>query len=326
MAAHIGILPLDIFQAISTSLENQDQSELSKLSFSRLPHPRTGLPSLFLLNASHSKASNIFEVQAVDHPEPRSWFTNEEVESDGKLLIITPIDPVFLILPILQSIEAHDSSNIFRPADDIFDEISAQFEAVKEQESPASPDPSHIPSRADILQLISMPCIMGAMRSVCEFKEITSEIMVYRFSPTKAIKYLKDKVAHLSSPEITGISRTLIRGLAMDGLMEDGKEDLLALGRTRAACDTLAQYIPSDTYKMLLASFDFSQLDAYHERENAQAVVLPAVVPQKTRGKEANTVGETKKRKGVKLSQGVEKLKKVNTDGMAKLSSFFKKV
>lgn len=32
-----------------------------------------------------------------------------------------------------------------------------------------------------------------------------------------------------------------------------------------------------------------------------------------------------KKRKATKASTGVEKLKKVNTDGMAKMSSFFKK-
>lgn len=36
--------------------------------------------------------------------------------------------------------------------------------------------------------------------------------------------------------------------------------------------------------------------------------------------------GEEKKRKGAKESQGVEKLKKANVNGMAKLSSFFKKV
>jgi ribonuclease H2 subunit B len=41
---------------------------------------------------------------------------------------------------------------------------------------------------------------------------------------------------------------------------------------------------------------------------------------------EAKTVADSKKRKGLaKVSQGVERLKKVNTVGMAKLSSFFQK-
>lgn len=51
-----------------------------------------------------------------------------------------------------------------------------------------------------------------------------------------------------------------------------------------------------------------------------------AVAPTKTQAKEDNkTKGTEKKRKGVKGSQGVEKLKKVDTTGMAKLSSFFNK-
>jgi ribonuclease H2 subunit B len=51
--------------------------------------------------------------------------------------------------------------------------------------------------------------------------------------------------------------------------------------------------------------------------------VVPAT---KTQAKVDNkTKGIEKKRKGTKSSQAVEKLKKVNTTGMAKLSSFFNK-
>jgi ribonuclease H2 subunit B len=43
----------------------------------------------------------------------------------------------------------------------------------------------------------------------------------------KVVEYLRVKVARLATPEVFEVSRTLIRGLAKDGLMEDGKEDLL---------------------------------------------------------------------------------------------------
>jgi len=43
----------------------------------------------------------------------------------------------------------------------------------------------------------------------------------------KLVEYLRVKVARLATPEVFEVSRTLIRGLAKDGLMEDGKEDLL---------------------------------------------------------------------------------------------------
>jgi ribonuclease H2 subunit B len=57
--------------------------------------------------------------------------------------------------------------------------------------------------------------------------EITDEIVVYRLSPTKTLDYLRTKVSRLSTPHAMEISRTLVRGLAKDGLMEDGKDDLL---------------------------------------------------------------------------------------------------
>ena len=43
------------------------------------------------------------------------------------------------------------------------------------------------------------------------------------------------------------------------------------------------------------------------------------------KGNKKTVATDTKKRKQPKNSQGTEKLKKVNTNGMAKLSSFFKK-
>jgi ribonuclease H2 subunit B len=50
---------------------------------------------------------------------------------------------------------------------------------------------------------------------------------VYRFSPQKVVEYLRVKVERLSTPKTIEASRTLVRNLAKDGLMEDGKENLL---------------------------------------------------------------------------------------------------
>jgi ribonuclease H2 subunit B len=97
--------------------------------------------------------------------------------------------------------------------------------------------------------------------------------VVYRYSPTKVLEYLRIKVARLARPEVFERSRTLIRGLAKDGLMEDGKEDLLegtvsdfgklvnlaqpiTAGRIRAACDLLGHYLPTDTLRALVASYE----------------------------------------------------------------------
>lgn len=114
----------------------------------------------------------------------------------------------------------------------------------------------------------------------------------------------------------------MTRNLARDGLMEDGKEELLKLGRIRAACDLVSQYLPRDVHTTLKASYDFSALDAHLKSLQPSEV---SIGQDASKEKDSMPAKEaTKKRKG-KGSQGVEKLKKANTEGMAKLSTFFKK-
>ena len=57
--------------------------------------------------------------------------------------------------------------------------------------------------------------------------DISDDIVVYRFSPGKVNEYLRKKVAHLETCPGVIESRTIVRELAKDGLMEDGREDLL---------------------------------------------------------------------------------------------------
>ena len=70
----------------------------------------------------------------------------------------------------------------------------------------------------------------------------------------------------------------------------------------------------------------FRRLNEYLDTNKEEALKVAAVAPAKTQAKEdSKAKGTEKKRKGAKSSQGVEKLKKVDTTGMAKLSSFFDK-
>lgn len=74
-------------------------------------------------------------------------------------------------------------------------------------------------------------------------------------------------------------------------------------------------------------NLSFEDLDAYFKTIENEAASLAVDTKTKAKGRQSNKLanGEEKKRKGTKTSQGVEKLKKVNVNGMAKLSSFFKK-
>jgi ribonuclease H2 subunit B len=57
--------------------------------------------------------------------------------------------------------------------------------------------------------------------------DITPDLTVYRYSEDKVMEYLQAKVSRLSKHAVAEKSRSIIRGLAKDGLMDDGKEDLL---------------------------------------------------------------------------------------------------
>ncbi|KAI0374034.1 hypothetical protein BV20DRAFT_1033454 [Pilatotrama ljubarskyi] len=291
------------------------------MRFLRLPHPRTGIPSLFVTHES-SQASSILEVQSVTPPNRRSWFMQDEVEEDGKLLVMTPVDPAFILIRLLQaSLSVDGAVGNFRPADDIIEEA-----ADKATTSPAAEGAGSV-CASDILHLSSLRCIHSAMRRVCEYKDITPEITVFRYSPERVHNYLRAKVSRLTVENICELSRTLVRNLAKDGLLEDGREALLSSARVRVACDLVSQYLPRDAYERLLSSYDFTSLDAHMKALKEESMALAAVNMNAVEAKESKSQKETttEKKRKAKGSHGVEQLKKVNTRGMAKLSSFFQK-
>ncbi|KAF8639501.1 hypothetical protein AX17_001406 [Amanita inopinata Kibby_2008] len=235
---------------------------------------------------------------------------------------MTPIDPFFLLLPIFQATNSLEGlENHFRPADDIFEDAAREFE----KSSQTSHEDSVPVSLKDVLHFASFQCTKNALQFVCDTKEVTSELVVYRYSTSKVLEYLRKKVSRLACPHVIDESRTLLRNLAKEGLMDDGNESLLEAGRTRAACELLSQYLPVQVRGALVASYDFSALSSHISRLQLEIVTVTDTRPMKrslTNGQ--NKPAEDKKRKG-KVSHGVEKLKKANVNGMAKISTFFKK-
>ncbi|KAJ3923958.1 ribonuclease H2, subunit B [Lentinula edodes] len=310
MTIQISVLPDDI---IHTILDGTTVQRVNNGSFIRLPHPRTGLPTLFLPYQT-ALSSTISELQAVEPINARSWFIENEVISDGKLLLITSVDPAFLLVPILRSFSPKNGSlGQFRTADDIFEEAASKLEQS------SSKDSIETISAKDVATFASMNCCKDALTRICDSQELPPDIMVYRFSPTKYVEYLKLKVLKLLEANVIEGSRTLVRSLAKDGLMEDGNEKLLEV----------AQYLPPDLCTMHLASYDFSELNAYleklEEEKRLKAREASSSKNRKKAIKKEDSKEKIDKRKAPKASQGVEKLKKTNINGMAKLSTFFAK-
>ncbi|KAH0827552.1 hypothetical protein J3R83DRAFT_4273 [Lanmaoa asiatica] len=263
MDAHFAVLPLDVIDTVVSRLHD---STARLPRFLRLPHPRTGIASLFLAHEpvpdedepDRSQVSKILEVQAVEPPNARSWFIGEEVISDGKLLVMTPVDPLFLLIPLLRAIKQPDAAN-FRPADDIFEDAARHIAEVSMVD--ATQDTSVSVGVEDIMKFAALECTKKAMKRLCDVKgkpdEITTDITVFRYSSEKLIQELRKKAVTLSTTRITELSRCLVRSLAKDALMEDKNEDLLELGRTKLACELLGQYLPHDIQRELLTSYEY---------------------------------------------------------------------
>lgn len=87
------------------------------------------------------------------------------------------------------------------------------------------------------------------------------------------VDYLRKKVARLVAANEFRESLTVVRQLAKDGLMDDGKEDLLEgesclgfpmyladaflAGRLKAACDLVAHHLPQDVKTELMSSYEY---------------------------------------------------------------------
>ena len=65
-----------------------------------LPPPRGGPPRSYLL-----AGGRLLELTRVGSPAsaPSSWFLDQHVKSDGSALVATEVDPVFLLLPLLEA-------------------------------------------------------------------------------------------------------------------------------------------------------------------------------------------------------------------------------
>ncbi|CAK5281794.1 unnamed protein product [Mycena citricolor] len=283
-----------------------------------------GLPCLFLPSSTSAEGTNqtILELQAVSPPNERSWFIGQDVVADGKLLLLTPIDPAFLLIPILRAVyppTAKGDKGLFRPMDEIFDDAA---DNLAETTQVSADKDTHI-SKDDVQALTSLPCCHSAMKRVCDFQDATEDLAVYRFSTEKLVSYLRCKVDRLATAEMTEVSRTIIRSLAKDGLMETGREELLRVGRIKAACDLISQYTPPDILELLKASYDFAALDSYFKTMEDENIALLAN-DKPVKAKKTAAAPTDKKRK-TGASTGVEKLKKAKTTGMPKLSNFFTK-
>ncbi|EJU04090.1 hypothetical protein DACRYDRAFT_114503 [Dacryopinax primogenitus] len=323
MSAHPAVIPKELLSYV----EAQNTSRCL-----RLPHPRTGLPALFLPFSRPASAdgktgaNGILELQSISPDAKRSWFmTPGELVSDGKLLVLAPIDPIFLLIPLLQLLPEGTNAR-YLPHQDLVDEIANVFI----NSPPTTEDASVITpviDAADISAMGEVGCVCEALRRICDVKEPAPELEVFKFAPPKAMDMLRAKVSAMSSASTFATFPSLQRSLAKDGLavgIDNAGTDelLLSQARTKASCELLSQYLSPTWREKLLESYDFTRLEAHLKAIAGEAQAAITRAGDEPKLKDATNATNKKPNKG---SFGVEKPKKANVAGMAKLSTFFTK-
>ncbi|KAG8733941.1 hypothetical protein FRC10_012057 [Ceratobasidium sp. 414] len=209
----------------------------------------------------------------------------------------------------------------FKPTDDLIEEFVAQY------------------PQNDISGFFRMDCVRHALRQLCDTKDIPPDMTVQRPSNERILAFLKRRVERVSaaqepdSPGFQTLHRQHLRlGLSLDELGPltcPNAQSVRAGARIKVACEVLGAWVEEGLMDEVLKTYDISAYTAHVETRAAQAraelvaATARAEVAEvgKAKGKNA---GEKRKATG-QGARGADKLKKVNTKGMAALTTFFGK-
>jgi len=270
-------------------------------------------------------------------PAPSSWFIDESVKSDGSMLVTTPVDPVFILLDILSTGRSAEQMGKFSP-----------FSQIIEQVIPAFPHYRYL------LGLFNA----SLMETLCEVNsDYGPDMLLVRLDEKKVASWLEKKVKAIVGalkgiPEFADEARGCsvapelqsIVGSQTSAKKELGVQDLDEDALKRSAMQFLVEYLPR-TWQEKLAAANGTTLKAIVEDENhankengkkrktweekhgygnqndkLHRMLLGQDINQNN-GAAAKAKPEVKSA----ASQGVKRLKKVNTKGMRKMSAFFKR-
>ncbi|XP_063069975.1 ribonuclease H2 subunit B [Engraulis encrasicolus] len=262
-------------------------------TFVKLKNPATGVSSLYLFSSGDSA---VFEVKAFTE-DYRSWFIGQTVQRDGRLLYITPMEPLYLLLPYLQKAGAEGK---FQPVDQV----------VMDEEFPAC------------TRLLSCTRSLASLRHVADEKEVGS-LKFHRYSQEKTLDWLKKKVertvAALRKSSVCvggGVKSSTFIRVKQEEQASD--EDYL-----RYAHGLVSEYVSEDLSKDLLKHLQLPELSSPKQEPPAKKRKLSDnPVDAKDDYTKFNSSDFTRK-PPKKLTAAQKSLAKVDKTGMKSMASFF---
>ncbi|XP_062862202.1 ribonuclease H2 subunit B [Trichomycterus rosablanca] len=262
-------------------------------TFVRLKNPTTGAASQYLFSSD----ARVYEVKAFTQ-DLHSWFIDQTVQKDGRLLFVTPVDPLFLLLPYLQN-AAMDGK--FKPLQQM----------VMDEEYPGC------------IALLKCMQALDTLHHVADKKEVGSQEF-HRYNKEKSMEWLKKKVLNtvsgLKKSDICvggGVKSTTYVRVKQETDVTD--EDYLCY-----AYGLISEYISEELSKHLYKHLQLPELSIQKELEPPSKKRKLSDKPVEagedyTKFNSADFILKPPK----KMTAAQKTLAKVDKTGMKSMSAFF---
>ncbi|ORZ00259.1 ribonuclease H2, subunit B [Syncephalastrum racemosum] len=269
-----------------------DLREVQKLN---LPCPRTGDLTTCLYDDSSKR---LYDLQTVKGPGRKCcWLINDAFIQDGTIHYITPMDPLYIALPILERgrNSSNESEGRFRMLDDLLSNENEQA--------------------SDIGRLEKVDQFVAQLDHLCEKKEIAKDMYAYRLDDKKALAWLQKKVEHL-------VQR--LPQIAPPSTFTDDPKDKEELDKCykQEAIYLLAKYLSHSWFLKLLDSYGLEQIKDEADKSEISSYFDndPQVYMRSNMSKENVEIPTKKAKTGPAVPRS---LAKVNTKGMRTLASMW---
>lgn len=188
MAADASISDTRILIAHCSSWKNQEQNE-SQCKLVHLKNPKSGTATCYLVAPDGRLQELHWFKQSY-----AAWFIGDFVCSDGSLYIASPVDPIYMILPILEQVRMKkgDDMGKFRALDEIM----------------------YVDGFPGYVHLL--PVLASCLELICELREVGQD-KYYRLDDSKVLAWLCCKVK-CTSEALLSSSNKYFSGLSEEDL------------------------------------------------------------------------------------------------------------
>ncbi|XP_042619747.1 ribonuclease H2 subunit B-like isoform X2 [Cyprinus carpio] len=222
--------------APDSALDTGKSEEEGDPSFIKLKNPATGSSSLYLFGRGDV---TVYEVKAFSE-DFRSWFIGQTVQRDGRLLYVTPIDPLFLLLPYISSTT---SEGKFQPVEQM---------VVDEDYTGCT-------------RLLLCKHGLDSLHHVADEK-VVGGLKFHRYNQEKTLEWLKKKVQRT----VRTLKKSNISvggGVKSSTFVRVKQEDATEEDYLRYAHGLISEYISEDLSKDLLKHLQLPEISSPKETE-----------------------------------------------------------